>query len=359
MCIDKIYVKSGIKNYSVFFENSFNFITELSEKENSVFVIDENVWKAHNNKILKDISKDKLIILQIREEDKNIDTVCNLYKKIMQFAPRKNLNLISIGGGITQDITGFVASTLYRGINWIFVPTTLLAQVDSCIGAKTSLNFLHYKNLIGTFYPPLQIHIFPEFLKTLTKADYYSGVGEMAKLHLMDGEESTTQFIESLEKIDCLDNKVLLKRIKKCLEIKKSYIEDDEFDTGKRNMLNYGHCIGHAIESSTNFTISHGQAVVVGMIIANLEAKQRNILSSTKEKYIRENILLPILKVKVPDFDICTTIEAMKQDKKNIGNGLSLVMIKDNHEMLKITDLSFNEAENLLKKYKKLESLHR
>ena len=129
---------------------------------------------------------------------------------------RKNMNLISIGGGITQDITGFVASSLYRGINWIFVPTTLLAQVDSCIGAKTSLNFNHYKNLVGTFYPPSEIHIYPEFLKTLTKEDFYSGVGEMAKLHLMNGEEDTKIFVNSLDKIDKLDNQTLLERTQNC-----------------------------------------------------------------------------------------------------------------------------------------------
>ena len=139
MCIDKLTVKSNIKNYDVFFENSSSFIEELSKKENSVYIIDENVWKHHKDGILSTIPEDKIIIMPIAEEYKNINSVCDLYEKIMQFAPRKNLNLVSIGGGITQDVTGFVASSLYRGVNWIFIPTTLLAQVDSCIGAKTSL----------------------------------------------------------------------------------------------------------------------------------------------------------------------------------------------------------------------------
>lgn len=110
-------------------------------------------------------------------------------------------------------------------------------------------------------------------LKTLKREDFYSGVGEMAKLHLMNGEEDTKVFVNSLALIDKLEPQTLLERTQNCLKIKKSYIEDDEFDTGKRNMLNYGHCFGHAIESSTNFEISHGQAVVLGMILANKEAK--------------------------------------------------------------------------------------
>ena len=348
MYIDKLTIKSNIKNYDVFFENNSDFIQALSTKENSVFVVDENVWQAHKNNALHSLPQERVIILPISEDVKNINTVCELYDKIMKFAPRKNLNLISIGGGITQDITGFVASSLYRGVNWIFIPTTLLAQVDSCIGAKTSLNFNHYKNLIGTFYPPSQIHIYPDFLKTLTKEDFYSGVGEMAKLHLMNGELDTKVFINSLESIDKLNPQVLLERTQNCLKIKKSYIEDDEFDTGKRNMLNYGHCFGHAIESSTDFAISHGQAVVVGMIIANKEAMKRGLLSKENEKYIREKVLEPVLKVKIPDIDIAKTVEAMGQDKKNLGTGLALVMIKDGYEMVKITDLSKDEAGLLL-----------
>lgn len=352
MCVDKITVKSNIKNYDVFFEKNDDFIKKLAELPNNVFIIDENVFNCYKSSVLKTLPPERVIVLPICEEMKNIQTVCDLYEKIMQFAPRKNLNLISIGGGITQDVTGFVASSLYRGVNWIFVPTTLLAQVDSCIGAKTSLNFSKYKNLIGTFYPPSEIHIYPEFLKTLTKEDFYSGVGEMAKLHLMNGESDTKVFIESLEKIDALDSRTLLERTKNCLNIKKSYIEDDEFDAGKRNMLNYGHCFGHAIESSTNFGISHGQAVVLGMILANKEALRRGILSAENEKFIRENVLEPVLKVEIPEINVEKTIEAMGQDKKNLGNGLALVMIKDGFEMVKITSMKPYDVKSLFESFK-------
>jgi 3-dehydroquinate synthase len=351
--LNSLIVKSNIKNYEAFFEESNNFIEELVNLNNSIFVVDEQVWQVHKEGILASLPAGKTIVQQATEDKKNIDTVCKLYEKIMQFAPKKNLNLVSIGGGIIQDITGFVASSLYRGVNWIFIPTTLLAQVDSCIGAKTSLNFKQYKNLIGTFYPPSKIYIYPEFLRTLTEYDYYSGVGEMAKFHLLSGEKATTQFIDSLKDIHVLKNEVILERIQKCLQIKKAYIEDDEFDTGKRNMLNYGHCFGHAIESSTNFAISHGQAVVLGMVLANYEAAKRGILSEETEKYIREKALLPILKVDLKNTNIKVneTIEAMGQDKKNTGAGLALVMLKNNYEAVKITDLTDEEARLVLEKF--------
>lgn len=352
MCLENLTIKSNIKNYIVHFEKDKNFLEKLVNSENTIFIIDKNVYNLHKSNILADIPQDKSIFLDISEEMKNIETACFLYEKIMQFSPRKNLTIISIGGGITQDVTGFVASSLYRGVNWFFVPTTLLAQVDSCIGAKTSLNFKHYKNLVGTFYPPSEIFIYPEFLKTLKREDFYSGVGEMAKLHLMNGEDATKNFVKDLSLIDKLDETTLLKYTQNCLKIKKSYIENDEFDTGKRNMLNYGHCFGHAIESSTNFEISPGQAVVLGMILANKEAKKRGILSEKNEVYIYNNVLKPILIVKIPQIDVSKTISAMRQDKKNLGKGLALVMLKDNYEMIKITDLQEDEARELLENVK-------
>lgn len=348
-----VEIKSNIKTYKAFFEKNDTFLKDLSELENSVFVIDENVYNLHKNGCLKYIPTEKIIQLEISEEKKNINTVCELYEKIMKFAPRKNLNLVSIGGGITQDLTGFVASTLYRGVNWIFVPTTLLAQVDSCIGAKTSLNFENYKNLVGTFYPPSKIYIYPEFLNTLTRDDFYSGVGEMAKLHLMNGEDDTKIFVENLSLIDKRDGEILLERTNNCLNIKKSYIEDDEFDTGKRNMLNYGHCFGHAIESSTDFAISHGQAVVLGMILANKMAVKQGLLLPINEKFIYENVLKPVFVVNVPEIDVEKTVDAMKQDKKNLGNGLALVMLTDGYKMVKITDLTEHEAKEVLSECQK------
>ena len=174
----------------------------------------------------------------------------------------------------------------------------------------------------------------------------------MAKLHLMKGEEYTKIFVNSLDSIDKLDSKVLLERTRACLNIKKSYIENDEFDTGKRNLLNYGHCFGHAIESSTDFAISHGEAVVLGMILANKEALKRGILSEQNERYIRESVLEPSLVVKIPQIDAKKTVEAMKQDKKNLGKGLALVMLKDEYEMVKITDLDKDEAVNIIEEFK-------
>jgi len=343
-----LMIKSKIKDYSVFFENGAAFLDKLKQKPNTIFIIDENVYRLHK-KLFEGINP---IILEIAEEKKSLESVTFLYDKIMEFGAKKNINIVSVGGGITQDITGFVTDSLYRGVNWIFAPTTLLAQCDSCIGSKTSLNYKKYKNLIGTFYPPSEIYILTDFLDTLTEEDYYSGIGETAKLFIMAGEKDCADFISYLPALASRDKKTLLKCIQRCMAIKKTYIEQDEFDVGIRNMLNYGHCLGHALEFSTQYAVPHGQAVVAGMILANLIAVDRGVLSAERELFLREKVLIPILKTdlskqKIKADDI---LAALKQDKKRTGAGLPLIMVDSNYKMVKVLDVTPQEVLTALKK---------
>ncbi len=355
MHLNTLSIHSNLRPYQVHFEQNSQFFQHLSTLSPAVFVVDEQVWELYKENALACLPQERVIVFKAIEENKTLESCCTLYEKIMAFAPRKNLTLISIGGGITQDVTGFVASTLYRGIKWIFVPTTLLAQVDSCIGAKTSLNFKHYKNLLGSFFPPYAIYLWSGFVKTLSEVDYYSGIGEMAKLHLMAGPKDLATFAAALPALAKRESQTVLERTARCLEIKKEYIENDEFDTGKRNMLNYGHCFGHAIESACDFAIPHGQAVVLGMLLANRYAASQHLLSSQKEELWRRQILLPIFKCadKLSCIDTEKALAAMGQDKKRTGNGLALVMLTDKG-MYKITDLAHQQAQTLLAQLKEL-----
>jgi len=345
--INKLVLKSKIKDYDIFFVDSCDFLKKYDD--NCVFVVDENVWEHHSKGCLSDLDAGDVIILPIGEEKKGLESVLKLYDKMMERSAKRNMTIVSIGGGITQDITGFMASTLYRGINWVYVPTTLLAQADSCIGSKTSLNYKQYKNLIGTFYPPTEIYIYSPFLTTQQDIDFFSGVGEVVKLHLMGGEENVNKIIAELAMIADKESDALLRAVQNSLLIKQSYIEEDEFDTGRRNLLNYGHCFGHAIESATDFSIPHGQAVVLGMILANKVAKNRNLLSPDSEAFIAEKLLWPVAQIKETlDFDVDRVIEAMKQDKKRTGTELALIMMVNGYEMIKVNDLSENEAAEVL-----------
>jgi 3-dehydroquinate synthase len=318
---------------------------------NSIFAVDENVWRLHKDGFLRPLKNREVRLVEISEEKKSLAGVESLYDSIIELAPKKNTLLVAIGGGILQDIAGFTASTMYRGINWIYLPTTMLAQCDSCIGAKTSLNYKGFKNLIGTFYPPREIYMHPGFLKTLDDLNYLSGVGELVKLHLIGGEELTAELHKKLPKLLKRDEKTILELVNASLLIKKGFIEEDEFDSGRRNLLNFGHCFGHALESASNYALPHGIAVTVGILLANRVAVARGLMTPEKERWLNENLLLPIIKLDPASFKLKTEliIDAMRQDKKRTGTGLALVLMGQKQEMSRVNDLSEAEAAAALK----------
>jgi 3-dehydroquinate synthase len=343
MPIDEFSIRSKLRTYRVHFVEDMVFLKNISPP--TVYIVDKNVWDCHSDRCLRELKGLNVLLLEVNEEQKNLQTVQNLYREIVKFNAKKNLNIVSIGGGITQDITGFLCSTLYRGVKWIFIPTTLLAQADSCIGSKTSLNFDSFKNLIGTFYPPADVYIYTPFIKTQKKDDYFSGLGEVVKLHLIGGQNTTKILIKNLSLITDQNNTILSEVIYNSLMIKKEFIEDDELDSGRRNMLNYGHCIGHALESVSDYKIPHGQAVIVGMILANIIARNRKLLSEVPESILAMQLLFPILRISASDmiFNDFLLIEAMKMDKKRIDLGIPIVMLTDNFIMQKFNDLSEQE----------------
>ncbi|OIP96508.1 hypothetical protein AUK40_04885 [Candidatus Wirthbacteria bacterium CG2_30_54_11] len=346
--VRELTITSNLRNYQVKLCDDDSFIADFASQANTVFIVDENVWRLHQNTTLR-LLKDP-IILPISEEGKSLESVQLLYDQVISLSAKKNMTLVSIGGGITQDITGFVASTLYRGVNWIFVPTTLLAQADSCIGAKTSLNYKKYKNLLGTFFPPHQVYIYPGFLDTLDEPVYLSGLGEIVKLYVIGGEQDTLRLLGALPALLNRQDEVLLNFVMRSLTIKKDYIEADEFDTGKRNMLNFGHCFGHAVEYATGYALAHGQAVVVGMILAGFVARERGLLQTETEQMLRAQLLIPVLGPEFPklELDHASIIEAMKQDKKRVGADLPLIMVTDGYAMVKVTDLKVSEVHQAL-----------
>jgi 3-dehydroquinate synthase len=233
-------------------------------------------------------------------------------------------------------------------------------MADSAIGLKTSLNHESYKNVLGTFYPPSSIFICADFLNTLSETDYLSGVGEIIKFILMK-KDSIKNLDDSIKKIEKLklnnDKEFIINIIKKSIEIKKSYMEGDEFDLGKRNLLNYGHELGHALEAASNFKVPHGIGVIIGIIFANLVSVQRGLLDEKLNEKINKYLLLPnIITVKLEKkyFNEEILLEKIKKDKKRVSEKLPLVLPDKKFELIKITDLDFIEFEKMLQKLKKL-----
>lgn len=338
-------IGSRVHDYEVHFPEAVEFLPKLEAIPERLYVIDENVWRLHGGGCLAGLDPGNVFLFPVNEERKTLEGVTEVYDRLLARAAKRNMTLISIGGGIVQDVTGFAASTLYRGIRWVFIPTTLLAQADSCIGGKTSLNYKGFKNLAGTFYPPHEVYVSPVFLATLKEADYYSGLGEVVKLHLMSGEEATRAYRADQEAIHGRDPQVLSKVIRASLEIKKSFMEGDEFDMGRRNLLNFGHCYGHALESTSDFAVPHGQAVLIGMLFANLVARGRGLLSAAACAEIDSGLIREHIRVlpKQEHLDAGRIAEAMKKDKKRTGAGLALVMMTEGRGMVKVGDMTTDE----------------
>ena len=340
-------IHSKIKDYELRFCEDMSFVEEIASVSPRIVIADSNVYDAYKDIFDTYFVQEEIVLFNAVETNKNIEAVLNLCDKVMRFAAKKNMTIVSFGGGITQDVTGFLASILYRGVNWIFVPTTLLAQSDSCMGSKTSLNHKRYKNLLGDFYPPTTVFINTQFTQTLTEMDFYSGIGEIVKLHLMGGKALVDSIGDDVRTIamDRTNVTLLNKLVHNSLNVKYSYIKDDEFDTGKRNLLNYGHCFGHALETSSEYKIPHGIAVVIGIIFANIIAEKRGLLASEMNKQLRDEILMDCIKCPIEKsfFNREAILAAMKMDKKRVGNGLPMIVLQDNLELQKLIDMTPEE----------------
>jgi len=312
----ELQIKSHLKDYSLNFVEDFSEALVRESVGNSFFIIDQNVFNLYNQKFRGLLRDDRRLIVEAIESNKTLDYVRLVIQSLLGHNIKRSNQIIAIGGGIIQDIAGFAASILFRGIDWIFYPTTLLAQADSCIGSKTSINVDEFKNQLGTFYPPRHIVVDINFLRTLTLADIKSGLGEIIKVHFLDGEDSL-EYIGSHYARAFSAPEVMKELIFRSLMIKKNVIEKDEFDEDYRNIMNYGHTFGHALESISNYEVSHGQAVTMGMDIANYVSLAKEMLSSESYERMRQ-----ILVKNFPEYSLkkekqVSYLAALAKDKKN------------------------------------------
>lgn len=348
-------IHSRFKDYTVHVEKDLSFLDRLMQEDNAEFVIDRRVYELYQQHF-QEIPGERLYLLEAREENKVVDTALDICEKMTEIPAKRNAHLISVGGGIVQDITGFVANILYRGIRWTFVPTTLLASCDSCIGGKTSLNYKKYKNLLGTFYPPDELHICPAFFQTLSQQDFESGLGEVVKFNIMAGAQGLKNIEDNIQDLLVRDEICLNRFVESSLAFKKDFIEIDEFDRGERIKLNFAHTFGHAIETVTQYLIPHGTAVAIGMIMANWISLQRGLLS---EDTVRrsEVVLLKVIHIpmRLTDYPLDRFIAAIRKDKKQTNDQLTAVLMTDVAKDLKIVhDVQEDEVAQAVSYFQQL-----
>lgn len=339
-------IDSSTKKYSVNITESFAPIESLLVDEKTFVVIDQRVHELYKSRLFKDIPPERMYILEALEENKQIDTALAICEIMTGIAAKRNAKLISFGGGIVQDVTGFVANILYRGIAWTFFPTTLLAACDSCIGGKTSLNYKKYKNLLGTFYPPDEIHICTPFFQTLSEKDFLSGLGEVVKFNVMFGESGIKKMEDNIEALLARKEDKLKEFVESSLTFKKTFIEKDEFDRGIRIHLNFAHTFGHAFETISNYLIPHGTAVAMGTIVANRISLERGWL--TEDQVMRvENVLWKIIHIDADavNINMDDIIATIHKDKKQVGTALTAVLMKDDMQLEIVHDVKREEID--------------
>ena len=359
--MSKIKINIKNQNYNVLIGNNLLKNTIKILKVNSIdfskclLVIDKNVPRKFSNQ-LRDVLKKKKIFtfyFNSNEKNKSQKTINSLTDILLKNNFHRNDCLISMGGGITGDVSSFCASIFKRGMKFINVPTTLLAQVDSSIGGKTSINSTYGKNLIGTFYQPSLVISDTNFLKSLPKREILCGFAEILKHSLIMNKKLFVYLDKNSNKIMELDNFLLKKIIFKSCLIKKKVVQKDEKEKNLRQILNFGHTFGHAFEATIKYSskINHGEAVLLGMYCATNFAYKKKILKKTEyEKIINhyKKLNLPMnLKKFFSIKDINNILSFMKKDKKNKNNKINLVLPK------KIGNVNYNFmfSESVLKKF--------
>lgn len=291
-----------------------------------IIIADSNTHKFFGRNLVKNISSQKLPVelleIPAGENSKNLRVVENLTRELAKRGADKKAIIIALGGGVVGDIGGFVASVYERGIRYIQIPTTLLAQVDSSIGGKTGVNIPEGKNLIGRIYQPLAVIIDVETLKNLDDSQIRNGLAEVIKYAVINDEK----FFQYLEKnIHAKNANFYLEIIRQSATIKTFVVRKDENDEEFRKILNYGHTVGHAIEILSNHKIPHGEAIAYGMMYEGKIACRLGLWNESALE--RQNNLIEKLGFSAKlNFDAKKLIEIMGHDKKSIGGQLHFVL---------------------------------
>ena len=329
--------REGEFDYQIVWEEDFSHLAEEIKKLNLscgkiCIVSDDTVASLYGEQV-----KNALTCLNIEidiftfpagEENKNLETVKSLYSYLIEHKYGRKDILIALGGGVTGDLTGYAAATYLRGIDFIQIPTTLLAQVDSSVGGKTGVDFNQYKNMVGAFHQPRLVYMNLNTLKTLPDDQCASGMGEVLKSGLIRDGKFYEWTINHMSEIQKRIYPVLVKMIKKCCEIKSAVVESDPTEQGERAVLNLGHTIGHAVEKQMNFKLLHGHCVALGTIAAAYISFKREYLSTEEFYEIRDMNVgfdLPIFFEGLSSKDV---LAATKSDKKMINGQIKFILLK-------------------------------
>lgn len=320
------------KKYEIIIEKGafYNIAKEIKEVYKGLklaLITDENIYRLYGeqlkNSLLKENYDLKIIVIKPGENSKSFKTLIEIYSNLSEFLKRSEL-IVAFGGGVVGDLAGFAASTYMRGVKLIQIPTTLLSQIDSSVGGKTAINLPEGKNLVGSFYHPERVIIDPVLLKTLPEKCFYDGMGEVIKYACIKDVNLFNELMISKSYM----HENIEELIYTCLNIKKELIEEDEKDYGLRMLLNFGHTVGHAIEKHLDYSISHGEAICIGMYHITKNSQKLGLTKTNT--FERLTALLNLYNIKY-NLTLSTKdiIKYIYLDKKNNSNFINLVLLKE------------------------------
>ena len=324
--MDDIVIQSHKGSYTVRFDRAFAGL-QGGLARNEHLIIDERVAELYSEVLGAALAGPSVLRIEATESNKSLEQFPDYVTHLLNRRIRRDHVLIAVGGGVIQDITAFVAGTLFRGLPWRFYPTTLLAQADSCIGSKSSVNVGQYKNQLGTFTPPSGIVISTSVLDSLSERDVRSGIGEMIKVHIISGWEDTRAIARDYGQL-AKDKQCMAHYIDRSLQIKKVRIEADEFDRNERLVMNYGHSFGHAIESATHYAVPHGIAVTIGMDMANFLSLRYGLIDHGCYEELRNLLAQNYVGFEHIPIPADGFFSALLKDKKNVGVEISLILMR-------------------------------
>ena len=308
-------------------------INDLSVSK-CLLIVDQNLIKYHSLLIRKTFAllncKVYSYPLIAIEKNKSLNQIEKIYKFLSDNSFDRNSIIVALGGGVTGDIAGYVASTYVRGIRVVQMPTTLLSMVDSSVGGKTGVNFNDQKNMIGTFYQPEFVSIYPEFLATLSKREVLSGAGEIFKYSFLADNKNYNLLKNNLLKLFSSQSFAIEKTINACLVIKSNIVENDEKEiTGLRKILNFGHTFAHAFEVVSNYKLKHGEAVIGGIYCALFLSEILGYITSDKLNSILNDYKFVRPNKKLASLNMDNIFNSMGSDKKNSNGKKRFVLVED------------------------------
>jgi 3-dehydroquinate synthase len=323
--------------YDIVLENDFSKLCDELEKFEIInkrlcIVTDSKVKELYADElyaILENKCKKVVVVdFPYGEENKNLDTVKNIYASLIENKFDRKDMLLALGGGVVGDITGFVAATYLRGIDFVQIPTTLLAQVDSSVGGKTGVDFDEYKNMVGAFYMPKLVYANISALNTLDDRQYYAGMAEVIKYGLIKNSKFYEWIIDNMYEIHERDLEALEYMVLQSCTYKKLVVEKDPTEKGERAILNFGHTIGHAVEKAKGFELLHGECVALGSVAAAYISWKRNLISMDDYYEIRDMFVPFNLPISVENIDPENIYNIMTSDKKMEGGHIKFILLK-------------------------------